>query len=54
MLKELKMLKEFVNDVILRNRPEHTIIEEYGAYFGSKQYEGTYSDADKVYKIKKK
>ena len=47
------MLKEFVNDVILRNRPEHTIIEEYGAYFGSKQYEGTYSDADKVYKIKK-
>lgn len=47
------MLKEFVNDVILRNRPEHTIIEEYGAYFGSKQYEGTYSDANKVYKIKK-
>nr|DAJ76599.1 MAG TPA: hypothetical protein [Caudoviricetes sp.] len=30
------MLKEFVNDVILRNRPEHTIIEEYGAYFDVK------------------
>lgn len=47
------MIKEFIKDVILRNRPEHTDIKEYGVYFGSKQYEATYSDSDKTYKIKK-
>ena len=46
------MLKEFVQDVLLRNRPEHTEIIVYGNYNNTKSYNATYDDDDKCYQVR--
>lgn len=48
------MLKELVQDVIFRNRPEHITVKTYGNYEGFEKQEATYSDADKKYLTKTK
>lgn len=46
------MLKEFINDVILRNRPEHTPILTYTNYGGTVSQDGIYSDSAKEYGVR--
>ena len=46
------MLKELVHDVLLRNRPEHTEVVEYGNYNDIKTYNATYFDDDKCYRTR--
>lgn len=45
------MLEEFIKNTILRNRPEHTTVKNYGNYEGTTDYEATYSDKDNCYKL---
>lgn len=47
------MLKEFVQDVLLRNRPERLPITFYGRYkYLSKELVGTYNDGKQCYEVK--
>lgn len=45
------MLKELVQDILLRQRPEHTEITEYGAYKEYRSKISTYNDAQKAYQV---
>lgn len=48
------MLKALVQDVILRNRPEHTTVKTYGNYAGNMEQEATYNDNTKTYELRVK
>lgn len=47
------MLKELVNDIILRNRPEQIDITTYGRYNQKIERQATYNDEKKCYEISK-
>ncbi|MBQ7450694.1 hypothetical protein IJS77_04690 [bacterium] len=46
------MLKELVNDILLRNRPEKQTVRIYGNYGAFKDLEAVYSDNSKNYLLK--